>query len=245
MEYPSDFDTPTFPAGRRLALLRFVSIGTMVIFLLIFIMCGVVLWARNSIQIHPFLISINNITGQWTVVGHQHGDMHTIDGMQSIQESVIGRFIRDWFRVSNNPNVNDFTWATPPEDFQCTWDNDTRSDSGIGTDGFMRIQNNYNLYCLSAPSVRNMFLEDIVPAHRDLYAQGDFQSVDMSTLQLMSIPVQSSSQMYALWQATFTIRTQKSGPISVLAYIQLSFDFDTYPKTFGFYVSEFNAYKTN
>lgn len=243
MDYPSDFDIPTFPAGRRLAVSRFASIAVMVVFLLICVMCGVVLWARNSIHVHPFLVSVNNITGQWTVVGHRHGDMHTITGMESIQESVIGRFIREWFRISDNSAVNEFTWATPPEDFKCTWDDISQSDSGIGTDGYVQIKNNYNLYCLSAPSVYNIFSQDIVPKYRDLYALGDFQGVDMSTLQL--IPISVLNQGSVLWQATFTIKTQKSGLISVLAYIQLSLDSGSYPKNFGVYVSEFNAYKMN
>ncbi|MBQ3039474.1 MAG: hypothetical protein IJD41_02850, partial [Alphaproteobacteria bacterium] len=67
MKYPDNFDTPTFPAGPRIALSRVMAIAIMVVFALILVAGGMILWASRSQQIHPFLVSVDDVTGAWTV----------------------------------------------------------------------------------------------------------------------------------------------------------------------------------
>ena len=102
MKYPDDFDTPTFPAGKQISASRAVSIAVMVVFLLILFACGLLLWVQKSVHVHPFLVSINEITGQWEIVGHQHTDVKQMTTVQTLQESVIGKFLEYHFFVTDD-----------------------------------------------------------------------------------------------------------------------------------------------
>ena len=48
LKYPDNFDTPTFPAGPRIALSRVMAIAIMVVFALIIVAGGMILWASRS-----------------------------------------------------------------------------------------------------------------------------------------------------------------------------------------------------
>ena len=48
MKYPDDFNTPAFPAGRFVAVSRFMAVAVMVLFLGIGCLCGIILWAKKS-----------------------------------------------------------------------------------------------------------------------------------------------------------------------------------------------------
>ena len=106
LKYPDNFNTPTFPAGPRIALSRIMAIGVMIAFALIIAVSGVMLWASRSQQIHPFLVSVDNVTGAWSVIGHDHGE-RTISTNRAMQESVIADFTKNWYTISANQNEND------------------------------------------------------------------------------------------------------------------------------------------
>ena len=59
LQYPDDFDTPTFPAGPYIASARALGIGVMVVFFLVIVSCGLLLWVQRSARVHPFLVSVN------------------------------------------------------------------------------------------------------------------------------------------------------------------------------------------
>ena len=101
MRYPDEFNTPTFPAGPRIAVARVVSIAILVVFALIIALGGGIYWASKSRHIHPFLVTVDEITGTWQVVGHDHG-ARTISTNRAMQESVIANFIKNWYAISAN-----------------------------------------------------------------------------------------------------------------------------------------------
>ena len=105
MKYPDEFDTPTFPAGKQIAVTRVMSIAVMSVFLLILFACGLLLWVQKSVHVHPFLISINQVTGQWEIVGHQHSDVKEMTTVQSLQESVIGKFLEYHLHLLQDMNT--------------------------------------------------------------------------------------------------------------------------------------------
>jgi glucan phosphorylase len=49
LKYPDEFETPTFPAGKQVAVTRAVSVAIMSVFLLILFACGLLLWAQKSL----------------------------------------------------------------------------------------------------------------------------------------------------------------------------------------------------
>lgn len=232
MEYPSGFNTPTFPAGSRLAATRLVAIATMVVFVLIVVMCGLLLWTQRAATVHPFLVSIDNITGQWAVVGHNHGRVREITTAQSLQESVIGKFIQYWFWVSASDNVNAALWRSCDREKQCNPENKT----GIDTEECA-------IYCMAGEDIYSRFVASVVPDYQSRVVNGETWLVDMASIK--TTPIGAIQDTGGMWQVRASVYSNKSGAIKILAYVRLARDAAQFPQTMGYYVSDFNAYKIN
>ena len=233
MEFPDDFNAKTFPAGPRLMTARIVSVATMVVFLLIVCVCGLLLWTQRSVHVHPFLISINPITGQWDIVGHEHGGMRELTTTQSLQESVIGKFIQQWYFIPENISSSARLWSDKCErETNCTSD----AQSDINT-------NQCELYCISSQTLYDTFINTVVPDYTNRIALGEHLSADMSTLQLL--PLDEITADGGNWQIRVTLYFGTSDEINILAYARIGRDTNAYPQTLGYYVSDFNAYRTN
>lgn len=234
MEYPDDFNTPSYPAGPRIASTRAVSIAIMVVFFLICCACGLLLWVQRSVTVHPFLVSINPITGQWDVVGHSHGSIQEMTTTQSLQESVIGNFVYNWFRISSNTRMNDALWKKCDYSTDCNPEKTSPDETGIGYCA---------LYCLSGEGLFSNFISTVVPDYKLRVAAGETWMVDMPSLKIL--PLSEPAPNGASWQVHATIRSNKSGPINIMGYALVQRNTETYPQTLGYYVSDFNAYKMN
>lgn len=232
MQYPDGFDTPVFPAGKTLAVSRAMSIGTMVVFFLIVCMCAILLWAKKSVQVHPFLISINDITGRWDVVGHRHGDYISMTTDRTLQEAVLGNFVRTWFSVTEDAEYNSDVWAQCEQETECN----PNHKRYVGNEKCV-------LYCISSPDVYDTFISAVVPIHQEHFNQNDFWRPDMSLTQFS--PIGEVTENGGMWQIRATIFSNLSAPIEILAYAQINKEPDMYPKTMGYYVTDFNAYKIN
>ncbi len=232
MKYPDEFDTSSFPAGKQIAVSRAVGIATMVVFLLIVIACGLLLWMQKSTHIHPFLISINDITGRWEIVGHHHTETKEITTTQSLQESVIGKFLEYRFTITNNDAFNSKLWQLCDRETDCN--PEIKSDSE---------QNSCVLFCLSSDGVYNDFVTNIVPKYQSQVSAGETWTIDMSSVNML--PVGQIVSSGGTWQIRITVYSNVLGPMNILAYANIAQNLDLYPKTMGYYVEEFNAYKIN
>lgn len=233
MEFPDDFNTPTFPAGPHLMTTRVVSVATMVVFFLIVCVCGLLLWTQRSVHVHPFLVSVNPITGQWDIVGHNHGTVREVSTTQTLQESVLGQFVQHWFAVSSDADENAAQWAS-----------DCSFEKYCGANSRNRIGDNQcALYCLSASALYETFINSVVPDYSARVASGETLYADMSTLQLL--PLEPVSENGGNWQIRVTVYSNLSDAINILAYAQVGYNSASYPQTLGYYVSDFNAYRTN
>ena len=70
MEYPNNFDVPSFPAGKTVAFSRSMAIWISIVFFLIVVACGFVLFGIHQKKNYPFLISIDPFTDEWSVVAY-------------------------------------------------------------------------------------------------------------------------------------------------------------------------------
>ncbi len=233
MEYPDDFNIPTFPAGPRIATSRFFGIATMVVFFLIVCMCVLVLWGQRSVRIHPFLISVDDITGQWEIVGHHHFDMHEVTTTQSLQESVLSKFLFFWFFVSADSEINQTIWS---QDCVRQQDCNPKNRTGIS-------ERRCSFYCLTNDTVLSDFNHTVIPQYQAISATGSTWVLDASSVQLT--PIGEILPDGGAWQIRATVTVSDSVPIDILAYAHISRDMELYPQTFGYYVSSFNAYKMN
>lgn len=234
MNYPADFDTPTFPAGRKIVSSRVMGIVVMILFLLILFTCATLFWAQKSVKTHPFLVSVDNITGQWSIVGHNHEDTKNMSAAQSMQESVLTRFVQYWFWISSSDIVNSARWR------ECNRANDCGLETekkGIDVEGDCAI------YCLTNDFVYNTFKENMLPIYKNIANTKSVWHVDMQSVVLM--PISTINTNGGTWQIQAIVYENGQKPVEILAYATVGLSKNEYQKTLGYYVSKFNAYKMN
>lgn len=231
MEYPNGFDIPTFPAGKRIVATRVLGVATMVVFLAIVFMCSMLLWVQKSVTVHPFLVSIDNLTGQWSIVGHQHEEIKQVSTTRTLQESVIAKFMRNWYLVTTE-EVNTALWQSCERETECNPKNKTGIDSGKCA-----------LYCIAGDEIFNRFIQDVVPVYQISVAAGEMLGLDMSSLQIL--PVGEITDAGGMWKIRAVIKSSTTKPINILAYARVERNMEKYPQTLGYFVADFNAYKMN
>lgn len=250
MKYPDEFDTSTFPAGKQIAVSRIIGIVTMIVFLLIIFACVLLLWTQKSAHVHPFLVSINNITGQWEVVGHQHTDVKEITTTRALQESTIGKFLRYRFWITENQTLNAGIWRTCNRKIDCNPENkkgvpdDICKKLNLDSETCAKIDLSTEacaLYCLSGDNVHRIFTSNIMPKYTERATIGEVWTPDMSSVQIL--PVDQVTENGGTWQIRMTIKSSIHGSMRILAYASISRNLTMYPKTLGYYVVDFNAYR--
>lgn len=225
MIYPDSFNSPVFPAGPRIAVSRVMAIGAMVVFALIIVFCGLIVWARESQKIHPFLVTVDELTGTWQVVGHDHGE-RTITRNRAMQESVIANFTKNWFTVSADTQKNDDLWYGFEEKSDCFADDSP---------------NRGQIYCRASDELYNRFIYDIVPEYQERIAAGETWSASVDNIYLN--PTTNVTDNGGTWRILVQVDSSVHGPAQVMAYVTLARDVQDYPNTLGFYVADFNAYR--
>ncbi len=227
MDYPNGFETPAFPAGKRIAVSRALSVWIGISFFLIVCLCGLLIWVQRSVRVHPFLVSINDLTGQWEIVGHSHTRIKSISAIRTLQESVIGKFLENWYRISDDRDENLAVWQSCDRATQCT---------GYGT-AFCA------LYCVAGAAVYDGFIQHIVPDYQTRIANGEQWALNMSSLNI--VPVGTFNATGGMWQVSARLESSVSGDINIVGYARVARDVSSYPQTMGYYVVDYNAYKVN
>ena len=231
MKYPDDFSTPAFPAGRFIAVSRFMAVIIVALFFLIICACGAILWVKKTQNVSPFLISINPNGERWTVVAH---DNHAkkIPAYYVLQESLLNKFARKWFTISDNILENQANWAKcDRQSAECT---DTASDD-IETCA---------IYCMSDDSVFGDFNRVVLPTFSAL------ESDAAATWRVVAVhikPMVSDTEITQTggnWRIDVAVNTG-DGIVNFTGFATVSYDPEHYPKTLGYYVSEFNTYRMN
>ena len=228
MEYPADFETTGFPEGKVLATNRVVATFIMLVICLFIVMCGMLLWAQRSVHIHPFLVSIDSVTGQWSIVGHQHGDYKEVNNHMSLVESVIARFVKYRFSISNNDAVNEAIWQ------RC----DLETDCSLAAHQKNSIidPDTCGLYCTTNNQLFDEFTTNVIPVYKQYAIANDVRTVNMSTMRFRLL-------RGLVFQVQFTIKSTLYGDMKILGYAVLERDTAHYPYSLGYYVSNFSAYR--
>lgn len=231
MNYPDGYDTPAFPAGARIAVSRVMAIGASVAFLLIVFVAGMILWTSKSIKNDPFLISINQLTGDWASVGHSHGELR-FSATRTLQESVVANFVQNWFAISADETENARLWKTCERTTDCTTDaNLSYGDKTCA------------MFCATSEDVFNKFVYYVIPDYQARVMGGERWSVDMSSLQI--IPQGKISDGGGAWQVIATVKSNLVGSFKVIAFAKVARQNANYPRTMGYYIADFNAYRTS
>lgn len=231
MKYPDDFNTPAFPEGKFVAVSRFMGTAVSCIFLLIVCVCGIIFWVKRTQELSPFLISINPNGERWTVVAHDN-HRSQIPAYYVLQESLLNRFVHDWFSISSDATVNNARWA------KCNRDSDEC------TGGSDNNANMCAIYCVADKHVWESFETVVKPTFTELSSRDG----DVWVVQSVSIkPVgkfESVTATGGFWKLDAVVQTT-NGNILFSGFARTAYDGQDYPKTMGYYVSEFNTYRMN
>lgn len=229
MDYPEDFNTSAFPAGRRVALSRTVGIWIAVSLFLIVFGCIAIPWLIKNRTIDPFVIYVDAPVGEWRLVGRSD-IKRSLTYYDAVQRSVVGIFAENWFAVNSDMDINDANWAQCNRTQVC----DTRiptSSAGAQECG---------IYCLAGEELYQNFKTKVLPIHQAIADLGETWSLNAKTLMVM--PVGSATPAGGVWK----VRGHVSGrteAFDVIAYVTVARNLEKYPQTFGFYVSDFKAYR--
>ncbi len=220
MQYPDDFNTPAFPAGKRIAVARVMAIAISIGLLIAVFLSGMILWAAKSKTIEPFLISVNPGTGAWTLVGHGHRREHNATYM--IQESVIRRFVKNWFEISGDSTKNDARWELCGMDF-------------CNSNEYRAASQKCALACISGTDLMENFVYTIVPTYQDFIAAGGTWILDEINLELT--PMGDVTRNGVMWKISGRIVANYTTPADFVAFARIGWSAENYQQTMGYYVA--------
>ncbi len=230
MDYPDDFDTSAFPAGKRIAVSRTAGIWVMVSFFLIIVCCLALPWVQKNTVIDPLVVYVNGSNGTWELVGTQktHQDMPYY---VSVQRALVGLFTEKWFTLSDDATVNAERWDSCDRETVCA----TRVDSSLYTHA------GCDLYCMTDDEFYRNFTTNVLPMYQTTASFGERWYVNPSKIivnQNGNITDQGGE-----WIVRATVRSSINGNFDIIAYVQVMRDTERYPQTLGYYVSNFNSYR--
>lgn len=230
MEYPNNFDVPSFPAGKTVAFSRSMAIWISIVFFLIVVACGFVLFGIHQKKNYPFLISIDPFTDEWSVVAYPQEKKEIVPQYQIIQEKLVRDYVTNWFSISGNQAANESRWH------QCSFEECKHSEQ------FNPYNLNCALSCKSSSELFKSFSEKVLPEYRARVEQG---AEKWTVGQMLITPPNKTeiSETYGNWQVIVNITSNISGNFKVLGFITLKRNVDEYPSTFGYYVQDFNTYR--
>ena len=230
MKYPDDFNTPAFPAGRFVAVSRFMGTAVMVLFVIIIVLCGIILWTKSTQNVRPFLVSVSPNGERWTLVSNQEPRTE-IPASYVLQETVLNRFINLWFSISDDINKNTAVWAADcsRQSQECT------DDSNIDTCA---------IYCVSSDVVFTSFQKVVLP----IYSNLESEHAAIWTVHNVKItPVDSMDSIAdnhgGLWRFHLSVQTNQ-GPLEFVGFARTAYDKTQYKRTMGYYIANFDTYRT-
>lgn len=230
MDYPDDFDTSAFPAGKRIAVSRTAGIWVMISFLVIIIICFALPWIQRLRTIEPFVIYVNGSHGFWELVGHQSVKQQE-PYYKSIQRALAGTFTEKWFTLSDDATINAEHWGSCNRTTVCANRIENTLYNNIGCD----------LYCLMDDSLYQNFVKNIVPMYQTSASFGERWYVNPT--KIYARPNGDITETQGSWVVQAHVRSTINGEFDVIAYVQIGYNIELYPQTLGYYVSGFNAYR--
>ena len=229
MEYPGNFDTPAFPAGKRIAVSRVVGIGILSVFFLVSCMCGLVLWGARSMRLEPFLISVDDITGVWSVVGRNTTTDKSYPVTQTMQESVAVNFTQNWFSISDDASVNGKVWRQCPV-AECT-----------GAESLAYGVRDCAISCMAGDKLFKVFTTDVVPVYKSRAMAGETWGVMADSIQASHIGETEAGG--GIWRIRASVWSNINSVFEIVAFVRVARAVDRYPMTMGYYVEDFNSYR--
>lgn len=231
MDYPDDFNTSAFPAGKRIAVSRAAGIWSIIAFLLIIAGCIALPWLCKNRTINPFVIYVNSASGDWELVGRK-SVQKDIPYYQSVQRALVGIFTEKWFTISGNGTKNALNWDQCNRETVCSRRIPSTFAQNEGCD----------IYCLSGQGMYQKFSSDVLPLYQMYESNGERWYIDPEKIQMSPFGGVIGPEG-GTWVVHARVRSSINGDFSVVAYVKVAKDVTRYPQTLGYYVASFNSYK--
>ncbi len=231
MDYPEDFDTSAFPAGRRIALSRTVGIWIAISLFLVVCCCVAIPWLIKNRTIDPFVIYVNAPVGEWRLIGRSE-NRRALPYYDTIQRALIGVFAENWFNISSDIDKNDLIWSQQCNRVEVC---NTRVPTAQGS------STECGIYCLADEEVYQNFKTKILPLYQTIADAGE--TWDLDTKKLIIMPSGASTANGGVWTLRGRVFSNRSGVFNIVAYVTVAKDIEKYPQTLGFYIRDFKAYR--
>lgn len=230
MNYPNDFETPAFPAGKSIALSRTMAIWIAVVSFLIIAACAILLTVCHVKKNYPFIVATDPLTNDWNVIAYQDkANSSKVQQYQIIQEKLVNDYVTNWFTISSDESVNNKRWETCDE-------TDCEATNQLNPSNSKCL-----MYCMSGDSVFKDFLENIVPEYKERLAQGN----ETWELKKLLITASNASEDHGIWQVYAEIHSSINNSFNVLIFIDVARDTNKHPATLGYYIEKFSSYRIN
>lgn len=230
MDYPGNFDIPVNPAGKRIAVSRIMAIWTLIAFLIAIFLCGILLWSWNSERLEPFMISANQDSGEWKIVGRTSNELE-YSATRTMQESVAGNFVKNWFKISADNTENENAWKTCDRNVCISGDSLTFGDRGCA------------IYCGTGEDLYSRFSFNTIPDYQQRFQKGEVWGLEEKSISIS--PLGKISENGGTWEINGTVVSNISGNFEVRAFLKIARNKNLYNQTMGFYVADFNSYQVD
>ena len=230
MNYPDDFNTDTFPAGKSIAISRAMGVGIMAAFFVIMCLCGLIIWTLQSARIEPYVLATGGINDRWRII--MSGDASATAKMtdvQIFQQSLIWQFTQNWFNISPSHETNAAVWDTQCKHEDCM-------SGGIKA-------KKCALFCAASDELFYRFSDYVLPNYQAYEASGATWIVDPESIRIE--PTGPISNDGGAWQVQATVLTGGTGAMDIVAYAQIGRNVKYFPATRGYFVADFNAYRVS
>ncbi|MBO7066869.1 MAG: hypothetical protein J6W40_04585 [Alphaproteobacteria bacterium] len=228
MNYPDDFSTRTFPAGKSIALSRAMGIGIMSAFFIIVCLCGLILWTINSARVEPYVLVNGGLNDQWRVVMAGTGRPSAkMTSEEVLQQSLLWKFTQNWFNISPEAAVNQAIWNGTCEEEYCASEERDSHDCAI--------------FCATNNDLFKRFTFTVLPTYRK-YEEAN--TTWMLVPESMRIdPIGYVSPSGGTWQIRATVLINSTSAMDIVAFARVAHSDNAYPDTMGYYVVDFNSYR--
>lgn len=176
----------------------------------------------------PFLISVDPLTDEWTVVTYpKQKHETTIQQYQIIQEKLVSDFVTNWFTISPRQSENQARWR----------------ECGIDECDAPEQYNPQNmdcaLSCTATPDLFAQFSKKVLPEYNARINQAS-ETWTITKRDIVPYYVETDA---SAWQVYIEIRSSISSIFNVLAFVNIKQNSDAYPATLGYYIENFNSYR--
>ena len=186
-------------------------------------------WTMRSVRTEPHILITDTVNEQWQIVKNDtiRNEIKR-DTNQLIQESVIWNFVQQWFSISGDHGENAALW-----NMSCNRNKDCDTSAASGT---------CKIFCATNETLFSKFTSQVLPTYEYNEKNGIYWTPNTENIRIKLIDTANTS---STWQVQMTVSTSEHEVMDILAYVTLARNLKTYPRTMGYYITDFNSYRLN